>query len=113
MSTPYLSSFALLASFNPEGDTSLPSTAAVVGVPTPTTAGTPITVIWSTSNVVQVQITANNGIDPPIDSGKINTTGSGTYNISSGVTVTTTFTFNAYNPVNVLAVTQTFQIVIS
>ena len=102
-----LPGFARIADYSTSGDTSVSPTAAVAGTPNHTTVGTPVTIIWNTTNIVQVQIVANNGVDAPIDSGLIDTQGSGTFTIPHGLSVTTVFTLNSYDTIGHLALTPT------
>jgi hypothetical protein len=112
-SVAYLPSFALIGNYSTSGDGSLPPTASSAAVPNTTTSGTPIFIVWSSSNIIQVRITGNNTIDPAVDSGLINTTGSGSYEISAGFTHTISLTFNAYDTIGHVAVTQTIPVTIT
>jgi hypothetical protein len=69
--------------------------------------------LWNTGNIVQIEITANNGIDPPIDTGLVDTQGSGTFDIPGGLSVSTTFTMNAYDTIGHLAITTTTPVTIT
>jgi large repetitive protein len=99
----YLPSFALVGTYSAQGDTLLPPAAVAVLVPTETTGSfivpnTPLFVIWNTTNISQVRITGDNGVDAPLDSGFIITVGqdSGSFEIPSGFTHDITLTFLAY-----------------
>lgn len=108
-----LPSFALIAAYSTSGDTSTTPSASLVAIPSSATAGTPITLLWNTGNIVQIEITANNGTDPPIDTGLVDTQGSGTFDIPAGLSVTTTFTLNAYDTIGHLAITTTTPVTIT
>jgi hypothetical protein len=92
-----LPGFALIASYTTQGDTSLPPAATLYAVPATLHAGQSVTLLWSTLNVAQIQITGTNGIDPPFDSGRVTTTGSGAYIVTNGFTATITLTLTAYD----------------
>jgi hypothetical protein len=102
-----LQSFALIASYSTAGDTSNTPSAALAVVPNNTTLGVPLVLIWNTTNIAQIEITANNGIDPPFDSGLIDTFGSGIYTLPNGVSTTTIFTMKAYDTSGYLALSPT------
>lgn len=94
---PLLSGFATIGQYNTSGDTSLPPQAVLSAMPTTAAAHTSITLLWDTVNVAQIEITGNNGTDPPFDSGRITTTGSGVYIVGGGFTVNITLTLTAYD----------------
>lgn len=102
-----LPSFALIATYSTSGDTSTTPSADLVSIPGSTTAFLPVTLLWNTANIVQIEITANNGIDAPIDTGLVNTQGSGVYTLTAGLSKTTTFTMNAYDTIGHIALTPT------
>jgi len=94
---PIVPGFALIASYQSTGDSSLPPQAALAANPSNTTAGHSVTLIWDTINVAQIEITGNNGIDPPFDSGRITTAGSGIYIKGTGWTHTILLTMTCYD----------------
>src|SRR5271157_1794727 len=102
--------FALISSYESTGDSSLPPQATLYAVPATTLPHTSITLLWDTINVGQIEITGNNGIDPPFDSGRITTTGSGVYIVGNGFTHTILLTLTAYDatghPLGLLSVAQ-------
>jgi len=106
--------FASIASYSTQGDISLTPYAVLAAYPSSTTVHAPITLIWNTSNIVQVEITANNGHDAPFDSGLINVQGGvSIYPISGGMSVTTTFTMAAYDTIGHLALSPTTVVTIT
>lgn len=115
VSTP-LTSFALLASYSPLGDSGALSstpTVDVAAIPSIIHANQPIFIVWNTTNIVQIGITGNNGVDPAFDSGVISTTGSSSYEITRGFTTNVNLTFTAYDTVGHAAITQIVPIVIT
>lgn len=94
-----LTAFSLQATFSPNGDTNLPPQAALQAVPQSTHAHTSITLLWNTVNVGQVQITGNNGIDPPFNSGLLATSGNGAFIVGNGFTATITLILNCFDKV--------------
>jgi hypothetical protein len=104
-----LPSFSLMATYSSQGDVAAIPTASLQIIPSTIYYGTPITLVWNTSGIIQVEITANNGVDPAIDSGLMSTTGLGTFFLPNGVSVTTVFTLSAYDTVDHVAVTTSIQ----
>jgi hypothetical protein len=112
MASPvYLPGFALIGNYSTQGDSALAPVAFAALIPTQTIVlddetyivpNTAVFVAWSITNIVQVVITGNNGIDPPVNSGPLNTTGlsSGIFEITNGFTHDITLTFQAYSSVS-------------
>lgn len=103
----YLPGFALIGEYSPTGDEGLAPSAVAVLVPTDTAGSyivpsTPVYILWSITNILQVRITGDNGIDLPVDSGFINTVGltSGSYEIGAGFTHDIVLTFEAYSSIS-------------
>lgn len=95
--TIFLPSFALLASYSVNGDSSLTPQATLYAVPSSTSPGTSLILLWNTLNVAEIEITGNNGIDPPFNTGLIPTTGSGAYVVEQGFSNTINLLLTAYN----------------
>ncbi len=111
---PELFGFSLIASFQPTGDSSLPPQAQLAAVPNNTHAHVSVTLLWDTINVGQIEITGNNGFDPPFDTGRITTSGSGIYINGNGWTHTILLTLTAYDATGApLGLTSTVQITIT
>ena len=113
MSQFALVSFAMTAGYSNEDDNVVSFSANVGAFPSSTSAGTPVLILWNTSNIAQVEITANNGTDPPIDSGLITTYGAGFLPLPLGFTKTTIVTMDAYDSMGNLVASPTTQVTIS
>jgi len=100
-----LPGFALFASYSTEGDTSLPAWATFTAVPSTTTAGTPVYILWSSNNVVAVSIEGAPSL--------INTNGSGIYEFTSGFSVSTVVTCIAYDSLGNIVTTENVLITIT
>jgi hypothetical protein len=108
-----LPSFALIATYSPQGDNTLPSTAQAAAVPSPAPANVPVYIVWVSSNIVQVVISGDNGVDPAFNSGPISTTGSGFYEIPNGFSTHISIMFQAYDTPTHIAITQTLSLAIT
>ena len=110
-----LPSFALVGTYSTDGDTSLPPVANASAIPNPVAPNKSVFLVWTSTNIVQVSFTGNNGVDPVLNSGLIMTTGagSGVYEISAGFTESITITFSAYDTTSHIAVTQAISLVIT
>jgi hypothetical protein len=109
-----LPSFAIIAEYSPTGDSGLtPEINAFFSIPASTAPGQSVTLIWYTTNVPQVGITGNNGIDPPLNTGLLpSAVGSGTYVVSFTHTITLTLT--AYDAIgNPLGITKSITVTIT
>jgi hypothetical protein len=84
--------FALIATYVPGGDQSLPATVQLFAIPSTTTAGTPVMLLWNSLNVAQVEITGTG-----FTTGLLSTIGSGFYLNESGFAETILLTLTAYN----------------
>ena len=111
--TVYLPSFALIGTYSNTGDGALPPSAFAAAVPSSTPFSVPIFIFWSSTNIIQVRITGDNGVDPAVDSGLINTLGSGNYEIPTGFSQSISLTFDAYDTIGHIAVTQTIPVTIT
>ena len=100
-----LPGFALFASFSEEGDVALPAWATFTAVPSSTTAGTPVYILWSSNNVAAVSIEGA----PTL----INTNGSGIYEFVSGFSVSTVVTCIAYDSLGNIVTTENVLITIT
>jgi len=92
--------FAIVGTYSTSGDSSSTPAAALSAIPSSTPAATPpteIVLLWNTTAVGQIEITGNNGQDPPFDTGRISTLGSGVYVVANGFTKTITLTLTAYD----------------
>lgn len=106
--------FCAIASFTPNGDTSLPPQATLFAVPANTTPHHSVTLLWDTINVAQIEITGNNGVDPAFDTGLLTTAGSGAYVVGNGFLATITLLLTAYDRQgNPLGLTSQTTVVIS
>jgi hypothetical protein len=106
ITTVYLPGFALMGVYSTLGDGALAPMAFADAIPSTMVAYTPIYVVWNTVNIVQVEITGNNGVDPPVNSGLISVVGTeGLYEIVNGLQQSMTLTFNAYDTLTHIAVT--------
>jgi hypothetical protein len=92
-------SFALIPAYSTNGDEGLTPTAVLTVSPSSALSGQPVTLIWNTTNVAYVDITA-----PAFNTGYLSTTGTGIYFVASGFDVggsppheTITFTLAAYD----------------
>lgn len=114
VAAPELPGFGLIASFVSTGDSSLPPQATLAAVPNMTHAHTSVTLLWDTINVGQIEITGNNGFDPPFDTGRLSTNGSGIYINGNGWTHTILLTLTAYDATgHPLGLTSAVQITIT
>jgi len=105
-----LPSFALIAGYSSAGDvgTNPTPTAILRAIPNSVTAlYVPLTLIWETTGIVQIRITATG-----YDSGLIDTGGVGSVFFPEGVSTTTLFTLDAYDVVGHLALTTTAQVTV-
>lgn len=83
--------FAMIASFNPAGDT-YPTTASLTFVPPVTQANQALSINWTTTNVYSIRLTATG-----LDSGVLTTLGSGTYSFPAGFPATTLVTLSGFD----------------
>jgi hypothetical protein len=89
--------FAIVGTYSASGDSSSTPAVALSAIPSSTNANVEIILLWNSNSVGQIEITGNNGIDPPFDSGRISTLGSGVYIVGNGFTKTITLTLTAYD----------------
>jgi hypothetical protein len=89
--------FAIRAVYNAQDDSSLPPTAVLGYYPHYLLVQTPLFILWNTFNVASVRITAQNGSDPVIDTGVVQTSGSGALQLPNGLSVDTTVNLVGYN----------------
>lgn len=102
----FFPSFAKIGTYSTAIDPTSSPTASIAVIPASGISDSPLTLIWNTTGIIQIEIVADNGVDIPIDSGLVTTQGFGVYQIS-GVSITTTFTLNAYDSVGHLALSPT------
>jgi hypothetical protein len=106
--------FAIVGTYSPSGDSSSTPAVALSAIPSNTTPFIEIILLWNTTAVGQIEITGNNGVDPPFDSGRISALGSGVYIIGNGFAQTIVLTLTAYDSTgNPLGLTTTVKITIS
>lgn len=106
--------FAIVGTYSASGDSSSTPAVSLSAIPSTTTPSTEIILLWNSTAVGQIEITGNNGIDPPFDSGRISTLGSGVYVIGNGFTQTIVLTLTAYDSTgHPLGLTTTVKITIS
>ncbi len=91
-----LPGFAILATYSAQGDVGLPPQMLLYAIPSTAAPDSPITLLWDTLNVAEIEITGSSG-SPPFDSGRITTSGSGVYIVTGGFTATTILTINGYD----------------
>ena len=80
--------FAIVSGYSSQGDTNLPSWASFSAVPSVTTAGTPVYILWTSNNVVAVEIAEISG-SPPYPPVVLTTGGSGIYEFPEGFVAST------------------------
>ena len=80
--------FAIASGYSSQGDTNLPSWASFSAVPSVTTAGTPVYILWTSNNVVAVEIAEISG-SPPYPPVVLTTGGSGIYEFPEGFVAST------------------------
>jgi hypothetical protein len=83
-----LPGFAMFAGYSGAGDTNLPSWASFTAVPDSCPAGTPVYILWTSNNVVAVEITEISG-SPPFPPVYLPTGGSGIYEFPNGFATST------------------------
>src|SRR5271157_1103532 len=106
-----LPGFSLIAVASSHGDTNLPSTATFSAVPSTTSAGHEVSLVWSSVNVASIRIFGTNGTDS-LDTGVLGTSGSGTFLVVGGFQDSITLNCFAYDPHGNVATTQTLVVTI-
>jgi len=107
-----LPGFAVMASYDEEGDVNLPPWASFSAVPSMASPLQPVYVLWTSVNVAKVRISGTNGIDT-LDTGNLFTTGSGTYEVASGFHDTITLNCAAYDSSGNAVATQSLQVTVA
>lgn len=97
--TIVLPGFAFRGIYLTTGDEGLTPSASAAAIPSVMASYTPVYIVWNTVNIVLVRITGSNGVDAPVDSGFITVMGSGSgfYEIPTGLQQSMVLTFNAYD----------------
>ena len=113
LQTGLLPSFALIGAYETTGDVTLPSSGNAVAIPSTVSVHESVFVVWNTANIIQVKVTGNNGVDPAVDSGLLNTLGSGTFEIAGGFTENITLTWTAYDSPGHAAIVQVLPVTVS
>jgi hypothetical protein len=103
--------FAILASYNSQGDTNLLSWASFTAVPTTTTAGMPVYILWTSNNVAAVEIYEVGSI--PLFSVLIATEGSGIYDFTSGFPTSTVLACTGFDSLGNAVATENVLITIT
>ncbi len=91
-----LPGFAIFTTYSSEGDTNLPAWASFTAVPATTTAGTPVYILWTSNNVITIEITEVSG-SPPNFPVVISTSGSGIYEFLEGFTASAVLVCTGYD----------------
>jgi hypothetical protein len=104
--------FAILASNSPQGDGGLPPWASFLAIPSSSPPSTPISVFWATMNASAVEV-ADPSLSPPLDTGRVSTTGGGAYTIGDGFGASTALLCTAYDLSGEPFYTQTLDITIT
>jgi hypothetical protein len=92
-----LPGFALVASCLPVGDDSLPPWASFVADPPTAAPGQPVYLLWTGLNIASVRMYGDNGMGDSLDTGVLQTSGSGIYTVSNGFQHSITLSCIAYD----------------
>ena len=92
-----LPGFALVAYCSPGGDDSLPPWASFVADPSTAAAGQPVYLLWTGLNIASVRMYGDNGVGDSLDTGVLQTSGSGIYTVSNGFQHSITLSCVAYD----------------
>jgi hypothetical protein len=105
--------FALIASYSPKGDENLPAWAVFSADPSTVLPGEAVYLLWTSTNIVSVRMSGDNGLGDSLDTGVLSTTGSGIYAVSGGFQHTIVLECLAYDSSGSVAASQLLTVTVS